>query len=310
MQRRNRFNTAPEESHVPVSPPPGRPTRPRAALDPRTRARALTPGHGPAHRVHSNTYNRRASRPNRASDSPRLLSLITSGAEPRGASLLPPTVPSTTEPEDRFCSGPKITVLGAVARTANNGPENLTFVELVARLEASLNQASSLLSERLKSFETKCSLAELTHDQEAEICQIADGFAAASYHVQKWAALLKSASSEQCSLPAKPFPTESVEDARATLHIAMPRLMVNGSEAQRLLHEAVREHSERAEAHVLQLGVHVEDLRAVGPHLERFLLRLARLNSGVRAFGRRDFILDFFTPAIGISAAKTVAAFL
>lgn len=196
-----------------------------------------------------------------------------------GAPLLP--LPNE-KPEERFCvAGPYIAIPGAQAlKTSGRSSSTIAFPDLVARLETGVGQASLLLSDRLHTLRERCGGMLLPNSQTAELCEIADGINAASYHVQKWAHFL--AASEHMKRPIKPTPCENGAEAFAAMHFAVPRLVVAATEAHRGLSARLKACSEKAEEQVRALGIPLEDLQALAPHLEIFVARVARLSSIAR----------------------------
>lgn len=227
----------------------------------------------------------------------------------------------------------------------------MTFPQLIQQLEAATGQASLLLNDRLRSTQQRCRQITLSRQQEDELCEIADGISAAAYHVQKWAYSLQSvivlttpiptqppssrnrskaahyavlsqpltpvsdASShdDQCTSrrPPKPNKCEQAEEAFATVHYALPRLMVSASEAQKGLQALIKAHGDGAELHVRKLGIPVQDLRALVPHLERLISRLGRFSSSLRPDRQfRDFLHEHFSPCIGPKAARLTAMYV
>jgi len=175
-----------------------------------------------------------------------------------------------------------------------------------------MGQASLLLSDRLRALKSKCQAgSKLSSAQEEELCGVADGVAAASYHVAKWAFLLRPKGDTQAMKPSKPPRNESTEEAFASVHFSLPRLMVSASEAQRGLTAAVKAHGAGTETRLRVQGIPAEDVRAIVPHLERLLLRLGRLSSSLRLpENPRQFIPRYFAPAIGWKPAKMLLQYL
>merc|ERR1712039_1134833 len=98
---------------------------------------------------------------------------------------------------------------------------------------------------------------------------------------------------------------ENREEAFAAVHFALPKLMVNTTEAHRTLEAVVKTHGAGAEAHVKSLGVPIDDIRAVAPHLERLLLRLGRLSMAVKTDRPLHmFVPEYFAPALGLKIAR------
>lgn len=242
--------------------------------------------------------------------SPRLLR-EDSGEQVMGAPLLPPTPTGKGETEDRFCvGGPDLGGCGQARRSSNANFRTATFPEVVARMQAGMGQASLLLNDRLRTLQTRCNAgAILTASQEKELCEIADGATCASYHVQKWAHLFDGNAVQR---PMKPWSCEEAEEAIASMHFAMPKLMVNSALAQKGLTAAIKEYGkEKVEERVRKLGIPAEDLRALAPHLERLVMRLGRVSSAVRP-GRplRDFLHEYFGPRLGKKPVERIIGFL
>lgn len=242
--------------------------------------------------------------------SPRLLH-ADAGEVLLAAPLLPPMPLATDGAEERFCTeGPDVGGVGQSRRLNSSAASALTFPEIVTRLEAALGQASLLLNDRLQALQIKCTAgATFSRTQQVEFCEIADGIVAAVYHVQKWAHVLDP--SGQVHKPAKPGNCEEVDEAFAVVRYALPRLMVSGSQAYKGLTAAVQGNGDGAEARVQALGVPMEDLRAVAPHLERIVMRLGRLSSSLRpARPLREFIVEYFAPTLGRKLAARLLPFL
>lgn len=244
--------------------------------------------------------------------SPRLLSLEFAAMDPSGAPLLAPqpTGEEDLEGVDRFCSaGPNIDGPGSSKRSSLSSPADVAFPELVSRLEKQMNQASLLLNDRLRSLKGKCHTASLSQPQQAELCEISDGVAAAAYHVQKWAHAL--GRPDQFQRPTKPSSSERVEEAFAAVHFSLPKLMVNTTEVYRLLDAVVKTHGAKSEAHVKSLGVAADDIRAIAPHLERLLLRLGRLSTAIKPDRPLStFIPEYFAPAIGLKLGRQLVPYI
>lgn len=226
-----------------------------------------------------------------------------------GAPLLPPPKPKEDKDgghEDRFCTaGPTMEGMGAKQQLSGNA-EEMTFPELVQRLEAAMGQASLLMNDRLRSLQHRVigQGAHLTDPQEKELCEIADGIASAAYHVQKWAHALTpkgpAAATNAPSKPSKPSHCADAEEAFASVRFLLPKLMVSAAEAHKGLVNAEKEHGDKVEKKVRQAGVPIEDLRAIAPHLERIIARLGRLVGSVKpAPSLRTFIPDYFAPVLG-----------
>merc|ERR1712048_866487 len=131
---------------------------------------------------------------------------------------------------------------------------------------------------------------------------------AATYHVQKWAHALKVQS--QPHKPVRPSRCDDLESTFACMHSAMPRLMVGGGEVQKALNTLCLQHGADSEAKVRRLGVPVEDLRALSPHLERYIARLGRLSTTLRPRQLGEFIFDHFKPALGTEASRRITDFV
>lgn len=247
----------------------------------------------------------------------RTIGLATDGYSPR---LTPvdfdteapcaPLLPETTEPEERFCTHmPHIEVPGANPRRSSaDGIAALPFPDMVARIEAGLNQASLLLNDRIRTMQHRWRHGGVPSASQNELFEIADGIVAAAYHVHKWAHVLPGG--EQEHAPHKPIHCGDVEEAFSSIRFALPRLTVSGSQAQRALLVMVQKHGPKAEEKIRQRGIPPEDLRAVVPHLERLIVRLGRLSSSVRPRTFGDFVVDYFAPVLGRALAKRLLPYI
>merc|ERR1711920_417317 len=166
-----------------------------------------------------------------------------------------------------------------------------------------------LLNDRLRTLKDKCYNANLGEAQQAELCEISDGVGSAAYHVQKWAYVRGRPG--QFQRPTKPSRSDRVEEAFAAVHFSLPKLLVNTTEAYKLLDAIAKVHGDRSEAHVKSLGVSPDDVRAIVPHLERLLLRLGRLSTAIKADRPLSaFIPEYFAPAIGLKLARGLVPYL
>lgn len=248
-------------------------------------------------------------------ESPRLYSFDAGETVLTAPLLPPPQAPlAEGEKEERFCvGGPDISSCGQ-PRKSTSVNTAMSFADVVARMEAAMGQASLLLNDRLRTLQSRCQGVTLPPAQATEICEIADGVAAAAYHAQKWAFALRSQVPKldiQDTKPTRPYPCESPEEAFAALHITLPRLMVNSTLAQNALGMIVKAHGEAAEAKVVACGVSLQDLRALAPHLERLVLRLGRLSTAVRAAPTlREFVPEYFRPILGRKLAYSLLGYL
>eukprot|EP00927_Polykrikos_kofoidii_P048558 TRINITY_DN42823_c0_g2_i1.p1 TRINITY_DN42823_c0_g2~~TRINITY_DN42823_c0_g2_i1.p1 ORF type:complete len:301 (+),score=49.06 TRINITY_DN42823_c0_g2_i1:204-1106(+) len=239
-----------------------------------------------------------------AQESPRLRP-VNSGNEARGAPLL---AEPAEKPEDRFCSHmPQNDVMGGRGQRSGLISTNLSFEDSVSRLDTTVSQASIMLNDRLKALQTRCRNASVPEQQVVEFCEIADGIAAASYHVQKWAYCYKTAS--QLVAPAKPTPCDDFDEACSSLRFATPRLMVGAGEVRAALTSAIKTHGASAQEHSAKVGVPLEDLRALPGHLEHWLARLGRFCNSVKPRTWSDFVVEYFTPAIRTTPARLIVAF-
>jgi len=241
--------------------------------------------------------------------SPRLISLD-DGVEVVGAALLPDV---DERPPERFCiDGPCIEAAGMPSRRSSGvHMSQLSFPMLVTRLEQAVTQASVMLCERLKTLRAVWqNSGRLSESQLADFCDLADGIAAASYHLQKWAAILSGAGGH--AMPPKPSRCEDADEAFAVMHSATPRILIGAGESQKGLAAAIKAHGSEAEGHVNKLGVPTKDLRMMGPHLELIIGRLGRLSSRIRAERQRlrDFIPSYFTPVLGPKLAEHLLVYL
>lgn len=194
-----------------------------------------------------------------------------------------PPPSASGEQEERFCTGgPDIGSCGQSRRSDNASLRSLTLSEVVARLESTVGQASLLLNDRLRTFQARAKGNALTPQHEREVCAIADGIMAASYHMQKWAFLLQPKGSDKLRRPIRHSPCDRSEEALAMLHVALPRITFSVTEACKGLASHMKAHGDAAEKKLRELGAPSEDLRAVGPHLERLVYRLGSLCSDLR----------------------------
>lgn len=242
--------------------------------------------------------------------SPRLMS-IDDGIEVVGATLLPDV---DERPPERFCiDGPCIDIPGMPSRRSTGVHMSLlSFPMLVTRLEQAVTQASVMLCERLNSLRAvwQSSGYRLTDSQLTDMCDLADGIAAASYHLQKWAAVLSGAGAH--AMPLKPSRCQDADEAFAVMHSATPRILVGAGESQKGLAAVIKAHGADAEGHVNKLGVPTKDLRMMGPHLEIIVGRLGRLSSRIRAERQRlrEFIPSYFAPVLGPKLAEHLLVYL
>lgn len=240
--------------------------------------------------------------------SPRLQHIDT-GEPLTGAPLLPPT-PTGSESEERFCvGGPDLGSCGQIRRSNSLNTSVATFAELTARLEAALGQASLLLNDRLRSLQNRMNAGyTLPPAQQAELLEVADGVSTAAYHMQKWAHIFDSGSTQKPTIPGK---CEEVDEAIAMVHYGLPKLMVHGSTAQNGLNAAIKKHGTMAEEKVRTQGIDIEDIRALAPHLERLVMRLGRISSSMqRGRSFREFIIEYFEPRLGRKVADHLATFI
>lgn len=246
--------------------------------------------------------------------SPRLLRLAPHqrGA---GSSLLPPPPPKRGDdggyPDDRFCTaGPTLEGPGG-RRSVGDQPEEMAFCDLAERLESAMGQASLILSDRLQTLQRRMKGATLTATQRKELCSIADGISAAVYHVGKWAHAMQAKGETAISRPNRPSPCGDEEEASASLRYLIAKLTVISADAARGLAKAVKTHGDDAEAQVSKMGVPVEDLRSLAPHLEALIMRLGRLSQNIRPGPTmREFVPDYFAPKLGRKLAVRILPFL
>jgi len=241
--------------------------------------------------------------------SPRLQHLDAVGAEPLvGAPLLPPTQ-TESESDERFCvGGPDLGSVGQ-ARRSTTTVRAATLAELTTRFHGALGQAALLLNDRLRALQLRLGAGyTMLPSSETELLEVADALSAASYYVQKWAHLLDAGKTQKPSIPGK---CEEVEEAIAMMHYGVPKLMVHGSTAQSGLSAVVKKHGDGAEAKVRGLGIDLEDLRALAPHLERMVMRLGRVASSLqRARSLNEFVVDYFQPRLGRKVAEALPAYI
>lgn len=233
-----------------------------------------------------------------------------------GAALLPELAHDDGE---KFCTTAPVVGDEGVRRSSRISAMNARSVSIwdtASRIDNFVAQATLLLSERVAGLRSRVRNATMVEHQSVELCDIADGVAAASYHLQKWIAVLDTYGNPR---PAqRPSHVESPEEAFAVLHTMLPRLSMSAKEAQRCFAAAAGNSAGRVpgqtdEDRVRQLGVPPEDLRAFGPHLERLVARVGRLSSTLRVISNKEyceFVVKHFQLALGDKTARTIVAFL
>jgi hypothetical protein len=187
----------------------------------------------------------------------------------RSAPLLPELPEKPASPEERFCTqGPN-----ASDDKSKMLSKDMSFSDVLARLDTNVSQAALLLNDRLKTLETKCRSRQPSETQLAEICNVADAFATASYYITHWAHLL----GVPCRLhkPVKPAPCVDLDDAFATMRSASSWLMVSTGAVQQALIVFLRDRGTAAEKRLSALGVQTEDIRNLVPRLECLITRLS-----------------------------------
>lgn len=197
------------------------------------------------------------------------------------APLLPPPPPPSTPAgftsEALFCTeGPELGGCGQARRSNSKEGSTMTLPQLVARVKGVVNQASLLINERLATLRRRCSGTLMSAEHRQELCEIAGGIDAAAYRVQKWAFALQGDSGE-LRKPVRPATCQTLDEAYAVFHAALPRLMINAAKAFKGLTAAVKAHGDEAEAELQSVGISSEDLRSLAPHLESLVHRLGRL---------------------------------
>lgn len=240
--------------------------------------------------------------------SPRLI-IVDEGTVARAPLLPEPRSPD--EEQDRFCTdGPVLETPGMPARRASVLTDAaLPFPALVHRMESAVGQGSLLLNERLRTLHLRAQRRKFSKDQIGDLCDIADGVAAAAYHLQKWAALL--APEDGHRTPTKPSACEDKEEAFASMHFSSPRIIVAAAGAHKGLAKNVKEHGDQAEATLNRKGVRTEDIRALAPHLETLIFRLSRLSCRLQNREKiSDFIPAYFAPALGIKLSRRIVTYL
>eukprot|EP00929_Paragymnodinium_shiwhaense_P055785 TRINITY_DN27924_c0_g1_i1.p1 TRINITY_DN27924_c0_g1~~TRINITY_DN27924_c0_g1_i1.p1 ORF type:complete len:354 (-),score=73.16 TRINITY_DN27924_c0_g1_i1:666-1727(-) len=242
---------------------------------------------------------------------PRLLPLDPAEAgvsATKGAPLLPE---ASERPMERFSTGKALDDGSCRHKCGLVGQTELSFDELIGRMEATVSQAALLLNDRLR-FVQRCyqlSGATLPALESSQLLEIADGIAAAAYFVQSWAHAYKVQS--QPHKPARPVHCEDLDDALSSLRVAMPKLLVGASELQKAMAAAVAASSSAAEeARAAKLGVKLADLRALAPHLEHFIGRLGKLNSNLKPTRLRDVVNEKLRPTLGARPTNLVIDFL
>jgi hypothetical protein len=190
----------------------------------------------------------------------------------RSAPLLPDLPEKTATPVERFCThGPKAS--DDKGRMSKMAASDMNFSDVLARLDTNVAQASMLLNDRMRTLESRCRSRQPSDTQLAEICNVADAFATASYYITTWAHLL----GVPCGLhkPVKSAPCVDLDDAFATMRSASSWLMVSTGVVQKTLIAFLRDRGTFVEKHLSALGVQAEDVRNLVPRLECFITRLS-----------------------------------
>merc|ERR1719498_273953 len=129
---------------------------------------------------------------------------------------------------------------------------DMSFSDVLARLDTNVAQAALLLNDRLRTLEIKCRSRQPSEVQLAEICNVADAFGTASYYITNWAHLL----GVPCRYhkPVKPAPCIDLDDAFASMRSASSWLMVSTGAVQKALIAVLRDRGAAAEKRLSVLG--------------------------------------------------------
>lgn len=233
--------------------------------------------------------------------SPKLMQLPEGGAFSGffGSALMPPN----EEAAGRFCTeAPKLEFGGPMSQADSGDGNRVPLRQFAARLQSAIAQAATLLMDRHQSL-TKQS-PEFTATQDEEMMKLSYGVQAASYNVQKWAAALGHGDGP----PFRPPPPQSVEEALAMMNMALPRLVVASSNLQAGLRELVpptavsgdhmtaeelqeaaaaekQEAEQRAEEELNKLGITIDELYSILPHMEHCIYQASCLLNSVERRG-------------------------
>eukprot|EP00438_Fugacium_kawagutii_P006085 Skav220311 [mRNA] locus=scaffold525:69951:70877:+ [translate_table: standard] len=234
--------------------------------------------------------------------SPKLMQLPEGGAFSGffGSALMPPN----EEAAGRFCTeAPKLEFGGPMSQADSGDVNRVPLRQFAVRLQSAIAQAATLLMDRHQSL-TKQS-PEFTATQDEEMMKLSYGVQAASYNVQKWAAALGHGDGPAFRPPAP----QSVEEALAMMNMALPRLVVASSNLQAGLRELVpptaavfgdhmteeelqeaaaaekQEAEQRAEEELNRLGIAMDELYSILPHMEHCIYQASCLLNSVERRG-------------------------
>mmetsp|Transcript_43745 Transcript_43745/g.81627 ORF Transcript_43745/g.81627 Transcript_43745/m.81627 type:complete len:305 (-) Transcript_43745:221-1135(-) len=211
-----------------------------------------------------------------------------------GSALMPPS----EETSGRFCTeGPKLAFGGPMSQVDAGCASRVPLRQFAVRLQSAISQAATLLVDRFQTLSRK----DFTQTQAEDLLKLSYGVQAASYNVQKWAAYLGNGDAP-VSRPSQPSTTE---EALAMMNTALPRLVVAASNLQTGLRELVpavhvrsdglsdeefhalmahekHEIEAHAEGELLKLGISIDELYSVVPHMEQMIYQASCLVNSVR----------------------------
>lgn len=233
-------------------------------------------------------------------------------------------MPPNEEAAGRFCTeGPKLEFGGPMSQADSGAGNRVPLRQFAVRLQSAIAQAATVLIDRHQSLTRQSS--EFTATQDEEMMKLSYGVQAASYNVQKWATALGHGDAP----PFKPPPPQSVEEALAMMNMALPRLVVASSNLQAGLRELVppaapvygehlsaeelqeavaaekQESEQRAEAELNKVGISIDELYSVVPHMEHCIYEASCLLNSVE---RRGSIVGAPPPPIVMAEVATFEA--
>lgn len=209
--------------------------------------------------------------------SPKLLPLPEGAFIGFGSALMPPN----EETAGRFCNeGPKLEFGGPMSQADTGCASRIPLRQFAVRLQSAIAQAATLLVDRFQSMSRK---EEFTLTQAEDVVKLSYGVQAASYNVQKWAASLGHGEPPQSRPPVPANP----EEALAMMNMALPRLVVAASSLQTGLRELVpavhiRSDGLNDEEELQRLGITIDELYSVVPHMEQMIYQASCLVNSLR----------------------------
>lgn len=135
----------------------------------------------------------------------------------------------------RFCTeGPRLEFGGPVVESGSHVAKCPLRV-FANRLQSAISQDATLLLERFQTLRSRARNLESNESQLERVMELCQMVQAASYCVQKWAAVLD----PQNERPAKPSTASNLDEAFALMQAAIPRLIVASASLQKAIRAMV-----------------------------------------------------------------------